>query len=152
MSTSKKQFNDLQIVISRVDDICKFLNNMKKAEKSMKQRLDIMESNIKSIEQKEVLTSSTKEQQLNVLEKKVTDLEKRSQEVTKNEVIQLTKRLEKIESTVAENNEKIKNIELDAEATNSESTKERELEQITSKMKILNQGIKQEINDLERYH
>ena len=122
---------------------------MRKANKTTKERLDIMESNIKSLEQKEVLTSSTKEQLLNVLEKKVTHLEKRSQEVTKKEVIQLTKRLEKIEFTVAENNEKIKNIELDAKETYSEFTKEKELEQITSMMKILNQGIKQEINYLE---
>ena len=119
MSTGQNEFNDLQIVISRVDDICKFLNNMKKVNKSTKDRLDSMESNIKRLEQNEDLTSSTKEQIINSFEKKVINLENKSQEVTQNKVIQLTKRLENVEFTMAENNKKIERIELFSNETNS---------------------------------
>ena len=99
MSTSQNDFDDLKIVISRVDDICNFLNNMKKSSRATKERLNILESNYKRLEQNQDSTSN-----------------------------QIKKRLENVETSVMENQDKMKIIEVCSEEVNIKWAKEKEIE------------------------
>ena len=116
MSRSKNDYDDLKIVISRVDEICNFLNNMKKTSKTTKERLDLLESSYKKLEQNNNIMQS-----------------------------QLTKRLKNVETTVAENKEKMKTFEEGVKERNNDSIKEKELNK-----QYINANIKEGINDLEK--
>ena len=120
MSTSQKEFDDLKVVISRVDDICNFLNNMKKSNRTTKERLDLLESNFKRLEQNKDGTNN-----------------------------QITNRLNNVETTVTENQEKLKIIETGFKKQSIELVKEQDIEQTTKKMLCINAELKQGICDLE---
>ena len=137
MSSSAKEYDDLKIVISRVDEICKFLNNLKKGNKSTKERIDILESDYKRLEQKE--DSIAKEE-------------------TNKKVNEISKRLDNVESSVAKTQERIIVTESEYKDWKNSTKKEKgivrnsgELERFSLKMQCenANAGLKQGIHDLD---
>ena len=72
MPPTQNEYDDLKIVISRVDDICNFLNNMKKSNRTTKERLDLLESKFERLEQNEDLKSNQLTNNLNNVENAVT--------------------------------------------------------------------------------
>ena len=140
MSTSAKEYDDLKIVISRVDEICNFLNKMKKSNKSTKDRIDLLESNYKELEKNE--HSSSKEETYKTIEV-------------------ITERLDNLESSVLKNKEIIKFTETEYKELKNSWAKETdivkkkisahhgELERYSLKLKFENESLKQGIHDLE---
>ena len=90
--------NDLEIVISRVDDICKYLNNFKKTNKNTIDRIDKLEEKYKTIGHK----------------KEVKELGEVKNEIDNGELDKkfenIVQRLEYVESNAAKNNEEIDQI------------------------------------------
>ena len=90
MSNSR---NDLEIVISRVDDICKFLNNLKKSNKSTKDRIELVESLCKKLEENYGVMQEKNEEKKNNIE-------------TDTRLEHIMKRLENVENMAVQNIEK----------------------------------------------
>ena len=85
--------NDLEIVISRVDDICKFLNNLKKSNKSTKDRIELVESLCKKLEENYGVMQEKNEEKKNNIE-------------TDTRLEHIMKRLENVENMAVQNIEK----------------------------------------------
>ena len=148
MSTSQNDYDDLKIVISRVDDICKFLNNLKKTNRNIKERLDDLESN-----------NANQEQRILDSERKIIELQK--VETTHGKVEEISEGLQRVENTADTNKEKIEKLHTKIKENIIKVSKEQdvdekhfsekhfELEKVTKKMQCENKSLQQGIHDLD---
>ena len=90
--------NNLEIVISRVDDICKYLNNFKKTNRNTTDRIDKLEEKCKTIGHKK------EDKELDEVKNKIDNGE------SNKKFEDIIQRLENVESNAAKNNEEIDKI------------------------------------------
>ena len=131
---------DVEILIARVDDICKFLNNMKKTNKTTTERINALEANQK----RKDLETNTNDEEPSTREKRICDLEDK---ITKlDDMIkkehESTKRLDNIEIVTVKNQEEIKKF-MTRDSEKNFVTKNKELQ-------FEHQSLKKGIHDLDK--